>query len=90
MVYLPDGGNLVVVPANAGSPVPPDWWLNLRAAGDGVAILGHERRRVTPHEAKGAERARLWRQFAARTPVEHYQALTPRRIPVVVLTPVRH
>jgi deazaflavin-dependent oxidoreductase (nitroreductase family) len=87
VVYLPDGDNLVVVPANAGNQVPPDWWLNLRAAGEGIAILGQERRRVTPHEATGAERARLWRHFAARTPVEHYQAITPRRIPVVVLAP---
>jgi hypothetical protein len=37
VVYLPDGENLVVVAANGGADGPPAWWLNLRAAGEGVA-----------------------------------------------------
>jgi F420H(2)-dependent quinone reductase len=88
VVYLPDGDNLVVVPANGGAHGPPAWWLNLQAAGGGVAVLGRERRQIRPLEAAGAEHERLWRRFAAISPVDHYQRRTDRRIPVVVLAPV--
>ncbi len=88
VVYLPDGDQLVVVPANGGAPHHPGWWLNLRAAGEAVAVVGHGRYRVRPHEATGHDRDRLWRRFAARTPVDAYQRRTPRRLPVVVLTVV--
>ena len=87
VVYLPDGENLVVVPANGGAHRPPAWWLNLQAAGQGVAVLGRERRQVRPLEAAGAERERLWRRFAAVAPIDHYQRRTDRRIPVIVLAP---
>jgi len=85
LVYLPDGDDLVVVPANAGSARPPSWWLNLRAAGEAIAVLGRERRRVRAVEAAGAERERLWRRFEAATPVAHYQRHARRELPVVVL-----
>lgn len=87
VVYLPDGENLVVVAANGGANGPPAWWLNLQAAGHGVAVLGRERRPVRPLEAAGAERERLWRRFAAVSPVDHYQRRTHRCIPVIVLAP---
>ena len=85
LVYLPDGDDLVVVPANAGAARPPAWWLNLRAAGEGIAHVGGERRPVRPLEARGAERERLWRRFAAVTPVAHYERAAGRELPVVVL-----
>lgn len=86
VVYLRDGHDLVVVAANGGAPHPPGWWLNLRAAGHGVAVLGHDRLDVTPREAVGPERERLWRRLAAVAPVQTYQRHTTRRLPVVVLT----
>jgi deazaflavin-dependent oxidoreductase (nitroreductase family) len=87
VVYLPDADNLVVVAANGGAHRPPAWWLNLQAAGHGVAVVGRERRPVRPLEAAGPERERLWRRFAAIAPVDHYQRRTGRTIPVVVLAP---
>lgn len=87
IVYLPDGENLAVVPANGGADRPPAWWLNLLAAGEAVAVLGRERWRVRPHETTGAERERLWQRFAAISPLDRYQHRTHRRIPVAVLTP---
>jgi F420H(2)-dependent quinone reductase len=85
LVYVPDGDDLVVVPANAGADRAPHWWLNLQAAGEGVAVLGNRRRRVEPSIAAGAERERLWRRLAAVSPLEHYQRRTRRRLPVVLL-----
>ena len=87
LVYVPDGEDLVVVAANAGAERPPAWWLNLEAAGEGVVTLGHERRPVGPALLEGPARERLWRRFAALSPVEHYQRRTRRRLPVVALTP---
>jgi F420H(2)-dependent quinone reductase len=86
VAYLPHGEDIVVVPANGGAQRPPAWWLNLLAAGDAIAVLGRERLCVRPHKATGAERERLWRRFAAVSPVDRYQGRTSRRIPVVVLT----
>ncbi|MBA3262673.1 MAG: nitroreductase family deazaflavin-dependent oxidoreductase [Thermoleophilaceae bacterium] len=87
LVYLADGDDLVVVPANAGADQTPAWWLNLRAAGEGVAIVEGLRRPVTPTVIEGSRRDRLWRRFGAVSPVEHYQRQTTRRLPVVALTP---
>jgi F420H(2)-dependent quinone reductase len=89
VAYLPDGENLVVVPANGGTHRPPAWWLNLLTAGDAVAVLGRERLHVRPYEATGAERERLWQRFASVSPLDRYQRRTSRRIPVVVLTRVK-
>jgi F420H(2)-dependent quinone reductase len=85
VAYLPDGENLVVVPANGGAHRPPAWWLNLLAAGEATAVLGRERLRVRAYEATGAERERLWQRFAFASPVNHYQRRTSRHLPVVVL-----
>jgi len=85
LAYVSDGDDLVVVPANAGADRPPHWWLNLQAAGEGVAVFANRRRRVEPLVADGAERERLWRRLAAVAPLEHYQRRTRRRLPVVVL-----
>ncbi len=87
LVYLPDGDDLVVVAANAGAERAPAWWLNLRAAGEGVAIVGGERRPVGATATDGARRERLWARFAAVSPVAHYQRQTRRPLPVVALTP---
>jgi deazaflavin-dependent oxidoreductase (nitroreductase family) len=89
VLCLRDGDDLVVLGSNAGMARPPAWWLNLRAAGEGVAVVGRERRRVRPRVAEGAERERLWRAFAAMHPqVDNYARYTDRRFPVVVLEKV--
>jgi F420H(2)-dependent quinone reductase len=87
LVYLPDGDDLVVVASNAGAERAPAWWLNLQAAGEGVAVVGGRRRPVTASVVEDARRERLWRRFAAVSPVEHYQRRTTRRLPIVALTP---
>ena len=88
LVYLPDGEDLIVVPANAGAARGPDWWHNLRAAGAAVAIIGGSRHAVTPYVVDGARRARLWDRFRRVSPLEHYQQSTTRRLDIVALSPV--
>jgi deazaflavin-dependent oxidoreductase (nitroreductase family) len=82
------GGSWIVVAINAGSDRTPSWWLNLQAAPEAVILLGGRRISIRAREAVGAERDRLWRLYAARTPViDEFRAYTERRIPVVVLEP---
>lgn len=85
LVYLSHGDDLVVVPANAGAHRPPAWWLNLQAAGQGVAILGNRRRNVRPRIAAGTEHEQLWRRLATLAPIDHYQRRTRRPLPTVIL-----
>ncbi len=85
LVYLSHGDDLVVVPANGGAHRAPAWWLNLQAAGYGVAIVGNQRRNITPRIARGAEHDGLWRRLATVAPIDHYQRRTRRRLPTVVL-----
>ena len=85
LVYVSHGDDLVVVPANGGAHRAPAWWLNLQAAGQGIAILANQRRNVRPRIADGAEHERLWRRLATVAPIDHYQRRTRRRLPTVVL-----
>lgn len=87
LAYLSHGDGLVIVPANAGAKLAPAWWLNLQDAGQAVAILGNERRPVTPRIAADTEHERLWRCMAAVAPIDHYQRRTRRPLPIVVLEP---
>jgi len=87
LAYLSHGDNLVVVPANAGADLAPAWWLNLQAAGQGVAILGNVRRPVRPRVAADTEHQQLWQRVATVAPIDHYQRRTRRPLPIVVLEP---
>ena len=90
LLYMEDGGRFVVVGSNGGRPQPPAWLLNLTANPRADVQVGRLRHRVQAEILHGAARGDLWTrlgQFYAGW--AHYQTLTDRSIPVVVLTPVR-
>jgi F420H(2)-dependent quinone reductase len=79
-------GAWIVVAINAGSDRTPSWWLNLRDASQAAILLPGRRIPVGAREAGDGERERLWRAYAAQTPIiEEFCAYTDRTIPVVVL-----
>ncbi len=81
-----DADRLVAEAAAGGTTANPAWWLNLRDAGEGVAVVAGRRRRVAPLVAEGAERERLWKRMTEVWPdYDAYQERTNREIPVVVL-----
>ena len=89
LLYMEDGARFVVVGSNGGRPQPPAWLLNLTANPSGEVQVGKQRHRVRAEILYGAARGDLWDrlgQFYAGW--AHYQTLTDRSIPVVVLTPV--
>ncbi|MDO8613458.1 MAG: nitroreductase family deazaflavin-dependent oxidoreductase [Dehalococcoidia bacterium] len=88
LLYLEDGGNLVVIASNGGNPMHPAWWLNLKSDPRAEVQVGRERRTVSAEEAEGEERERLWRAVVdVNSGYEGYQKSTTRRIPVVILRP---
>jgi deazaflavin-dependent oxidoreductase (nitroreductase family) len=90
LTYVPDGDACVVVASNAGEPRHPAWWLNLTANPRGRVQRFGEVVDVVAREADGAERERLYQEFVRREPgYATYVQRTTRRIPVVVLEPVR-
>jgi F420H(2)-dependent quinone reductase len=84
--YVDDGDRIVVIASNAGRPLPPAWWLNLRDhPGCDVQIRGRTFR-AWAFDASGAERDRLWRLVCSDNPAyERAQARSPRTFPVVIL-----
>ena len=89
LLYLVDGGALVVVASRGGMTTHPAWYLNLLADPNVVVETGRERRVMRARPATDEERERLWpRLVTAYEHFESYQRRTDRVIPVVMLTPI--
>lgn len=90
LMYLPRGEAFVVVASYAGEPKHPAWLLNLRADPSARVQVGSRTIDVRAREAEGDERDRLWRDVVAQDGAfAEYERRTTRRIPVVLLEPVR-
>ena len=88
--YQPYGDNLVVFASKRGDPTHPDWYHNLVANPRARVEVGTETFEVDARVAEGEERERLWERQVEEYPnFAEYQEMTSRRIPVVVLEPVR-
>ena len=86
MMYLPDGGRLIVFASKAGAPTNPDWYHNLVAHAAATAEVGAERFGVTATVITGAERDELYARQASIYPgFAEYEAKTTRTIPVIAL-----
>ncbi|HLG92392.1 MAG TPA: nitroreductase family deazaflavin-dependent oxidoreductase [Acidimicrobiales bacterium] len=88
LLYMPLDGAWVVVASNGGRPSPPAWLLNLQADPRASVQVGRQRWPVEAEVLTGEERERLWPRLCAFYPGwAHYQTLTDRPIPAVVLRP---
>ena len=88
LTFLRDGADLVVIASNGGADRPPDWSLNLQQTPRAVVEIGTDKLVVTARSASEQERERLWVVVTATyAGYARYQERTPRRIPVVLLTP---
>jgi deazaflavin-dependent oxidoreductase (nitroreductase family) len=90
--YAMDGRTYVVVASAGGSSRNPGWFHNVRANSEVVAQIGTTRvpataRVILPDDA---DYERLWELVNANNKQRYvaYQRLTPRPIPIVVLSPV--
>lgn len=86
VLYLEDGGRLVVIGSNAGNDRAPAWSLNLKANPNGEVQVRGDRWLVRARIAEGEERAELWRAMNAQYEgFDSYDARTDRDIPLFVL-----
>jgi deazaflavin-dependent oxidoreductase (nitroreductase family) len=85
------GDSLAVFAAKAGAPEHPAWFYNLLAYPDTVAEVGTRTVRVRARLAQPAERDVIYsRQKRRNSAFAHYEVkAAPRRIPVIVLDPVK-
>jgi F420H(2)-dependent quinone reductase len=88
LLYLEDGGNLVVVASVGGAPSHPAWYWNLKANPEARVRLRGRTLRVSAEKVGGEEKRRLWARLVEMyPPYQHYQERTAREIPVLVLRP---
>ena len=89
LLFIEDGGNVIIVGSQGGLPKDPLWYKNLQANPDCEVQIKRRKMKMRAHTASPEERARLWPKL-----VEHYadfasyETWTDRVIPVVVLEPV--
>jgi deazaflavin-dependent oxidoreductase (nitroreductase family) len=90
LLYLPDGDRVIILASNAGKPRHPAWYYNVRAHPEVTLYLRGRAGVYHAREAEGAEWAELWRKavdyFAG---FAIYEKRIARRIPILVLTPLR-
>jgi F420H(2)-dependent quinone reductase len=87
---LRDGESFVVIASYGGLDRSPSWWLNLQHEPRATVRVGRITHHVVAREATPAEHERLWAQVTARAPgYLGYQQRTTRRIPIVLLEPLR-
>lgn len=86
LCYGACGGEIVVVASKGGAPKSPGWYHNIRAAEAIDVQVATQAFRATWREPQGAERDAVWAHMVTVLPnYEHYQQITQRQIPVVML-----
>jgi deazaflavin-dependent oxidoreductase (nitroreductase family) len=90
LAYTRTTEGYAVIASKGGAAQHPLWYLNLRANPLAEVTVGRDTQQVRAREAEGEERERLWRQLAdVYSGYDKYARKTSRRIPVMVLEPVR-
>jgi deazaflavin-dependent oxidoreductase (nitroreductase family) len=91
LAYQWVGDSFAVFASKAGAPVNPDWWHNLLAYPETVVEVGTRTVRVRARVAQPAERDVIYSRQKQRNPAfaQYEIKAAPRKIPVVVLDPVK-
>jgi deazaflavin-dependent oxidoreductase (nitroreductase family) len=86
LIYRKVGDAYVIVGSKGGAPDDPAWFKNLMATPACEIQVARDTFKVRARVAEGDERAALWDQMVEVLPqYAEYQALTDRKIPVIVL-----
>lgn len=90
LIYGNVGGEIVVVASKGGADDHPEWYLNIAAAETIGLQIATQAFEATWREPEGEERHQVWEYMCQLyPPYVSYQQSTSRRIPLVMLTPVR-
>lgn len=86
LTYVRIDDELVLVASNWGNDYPPAWYLNILSHPQVRVQLKGDTFDATATTATPEQRGRLWPHAVAQNPAyAHYQAGTPREIPLVML-----
>jgi len=86
LLYLIYNGDPCVIASKGGSPLAPDWLLNIRDDPGVLVQIGGVSQNGSARIASEEERAELWPRFVASYPgYEGYQAHTTRQFPIVII-----
>ncbi|MDV3134227.1 nitroreductase family deazaflavin-dependent oxidoreductase [Mycobacterium sp. 29Ha] len=89
LIFMADGGHVVLVASQGGLPTHPKWFLNLCANPEVHVQIRAQTHTMRARLAEDAERNQLWPRLIAHNPRwARYQSWTDRVIPVVVCEPV--
>ena len=89
LFFFSDDERYVVIASHLGEPKHPAWYHNLMARPETTIQVGTRRLEVRGREAEGEERERIWDMVVAKDErYAEYQALTERKIPVIILEPI--
>lgn len=85
------GESFAVFASKAGAPVDPAWYHNLLSYPDASVEVGTQTVTVKARVAEPAERDVIWERQKQRAPhfARYEEKAAPRKIPVVVLDPVK-
>jgi len=89
LLYVRDGGRLVLIASKGGNPRHPAWYLNLKTNPVVEVFLDGKTAHYTARAAEGEERERLWNKaVGVYSGYDKYRKRAGgRKIPVVVLEP---
>src|SRR5512138_749382 len=88
--YVRDGDRYVVIASKGGAPTNPDWYYNLVANPLVTVEAGTDKFQARAQVAEEPERSRLYDKMVEMMPgFDEYRKKTTRKIPVIVLTPVK-
>jgi deazaflavin-dependent oxidoreductase (nitroreductase family) len=88
LMYMPDGGRMVIFASKGGAPTNPAWYHNLRANPSATVEVGTDTVEVDAAVTSGEEREQLFKRQAELYPqFAEYAEKTTREIPVVALSP---
>ena len=90
LLYIKDGGNLVLIASKGGNLQHPAWYLNLKANPEVRVFIDGVEKDYTASDAEGEEYGRLWHKaLEAYSGYDKYQKRAGgRKIPVVILRSV--
>ncbi|BBY65175.1 nitroreductase/quinone reductase family protein [Mycolicibacterium helvum] len=90
LIYGNVGGEIVIVASKGGADNHPEWYLNIQACETLDVQIATQAFEATWREPQGDERHHVWEYMChLYPPYIAYQQSTSRRIPIVMLHPLR-
>ncbi len=88
LLYVADGGRVILIGSNWGKPHHPAWALNLEAAEAATVTIDGVSRAMSPRRASAEEVERYWKQAIVFWPgYDDYRRRAGREIRMFVLEP---